>query len=450
MPQILPTDGRSFSFGEFWPWRGCRKLGLAMTLLMTPQLLATGESARASSAYSVPGVEIGGFVTEDGAAGEVNVITPLHLESGRSLLFFGFDGEFRGAENAAFDDALFNIGAYLGYRIRVDDAVVGFWGGFDYLNTPMSNTYTRFIAGAEYFGTNVIARFNGFIPLDESSGGSSTLEESITSGIDGEVGLRYEFGGDLSSRPAEFRAFIGGYDYFGLNSDGSDVAGVKGRLELDLYPFASAPNTRLTLNVAASYDEYNGSEASAGVRVAIPLGAEEPAGAYYEGSIKDGAGSLKDTGGSLKDDPVASDAFSSNKDLFQPVRRNRKVASRTEVCNGPLSINWGSLLGVATTTTLGATIGVPSDFSATGAPLTLDLASMTDAGGQTLAQLLAASPTSLTTTLFLQPVAPFFTFQLDPGFTGTVDTIYASSIAVEITPAGCSVYFPSVSVFTIQ
>ena len=264
----------------------------------------------------MPGVEIGGFVTDDGGAGEVNVIVPLARRSPAELFFLGADGEFTG------DHGAYDVGTYLGYRAIVGDGVLGAWAGADRIETSLDNDFHRFIAGAEYYGSRLILRANGFVPLDDQSDPWSvktgtivtTFSEEVPSGLDAEAGLRFALPAvSASLKPSELRAFAGVYDYFGLDADGSDVVGGRGRLELDLYPFAQSPDTRLSFEVAYAYDDVNDDQVRGGVRLSIPLTSAEPSEHH----------------GSLKDDPAsASPAAVGSQDLFEPVRRNRETVSR--------------------------------------------------------------------------------------------------------------------------
>ncbi len=148
----------------------------------------------------------------------------------------------------------------------METGVFGAWLGADHLQTVNSNTFNRFIAGAEYYGARVIARVKGFVPFDSTSDEwSQTIvttatapvttplaittldrttttttfyDEKVPSGIDGELGLRFMLPGFRAhSCNGEFRIFAGAYDYFSLKADGGDVPVVRGRFELDLYPF---------------------------------------------------------------------------------------------------------------------------------------------------------------------------------------------------------------------
>ncbi|MEZ5924350.1 MAG: tail fiber domain-containing protein [Hyphomicrobiaceae bacterium] len=461
--------------------RGFRLAGAvaAMVTALTPALAVAGdvderEGIGAASpmpdTYSRPGLEVSGFVTDDGGAGEVNVILPLAMRGSHALLFLGGDAKLIGGSSDYGDNA-YNVGAYLGYRALLDNGsgVLGLWLGADTLRGRYGHTFQRFIAGAEYFGPRLIARINGFAPFDDASDPwtevtrtttttaqrittttiTSTYDEKTPSGVDAEAGLRFALPALASGgRQGELRAFAGVYDYVGLKEDGGNVIGGRGRLELDLYPFDAAPNTRLTLEASYSDDAHYGDQLAGGVRLSISLG--EPA--TRETAIY--SGSLKDTGGSLKEgDPGPSLGYGGGKDLFQPVRRNnnpvtvRRLKSQTirtaienrdteeptdpppattgytlaTVCGGPTaqiittasdpSANFQDFMDPLVQ---GQEIAFES-LTSTGIPL--DIATWVDGSNQTLAQLLASSPASIVTTVSIPPALVTPTLELSPTLT---------------------------------
>jgi hypothetical protein len=359
--------------------------------------------------YDRPAIEIGGGIANDGGSGDINVLAPLIFSEGKDLLFFGADAKFSGLDLNDTGDAVYNVGAYLGYRRAFDDnnGVMGFWAGFDHFNTEQDNDFTRVIAGMEYFGPHVIARANGFVPLDNTSGEwtqtvggfTSTLDEKVPAGFDAELGLRLAVPMDTFLKPGEFRIFAGGYDFFGLDDGGGDVLGGRARAEFDLYPFDEHPDTRLSFQASYAYDKHSGDQYGAGIRLSIPLGMTNKIKAH-----------------GAKDEVVARlDSF--GQDLFQPIRRNRenvsriRVKSRTpaggggtggvtlsKVCggaNGSLTLNNGL---ASTTITQGALLGT-IDPTGSATALNLNLGIMVAPNGQTLSQLLASRPQSINTTL---------------------------------------------------
>ncbi len=46
--------------------------------------------------YVVPGIEVGGFVSDDGGYGEINAILPLSMPTSHQLFFIGADGKLFG------------------------------------------------------------------------------------------------------------------------------------------------------------------------------------------------------------------------------------------------------------------------------------------------------------------------------------------------------------------
>ncbi|MFO1172715.1 MAG: tail fiber domain-containing protein [Hyphomicrobiaceae bacterium] len=464
------------------------------------------EPVTASDTYSRPGIEIGGFVSEDGGAGEVSTIVPLALRGSSALLYLGADGTLFSGGFHDLGDSVYNVGAYFGYRQRLSEsgAVVGGWLGADTLETEYGQAYQRFIAGAEYFGERVIARANVFAPFDDTSTWDETLpsttttatydvttptevvshrrtttrtvtntyEEQIPSGFDAEIGLRFALPAfDAGRRPGELRAFAGLYDYMNLKQDGGDVIGGRGRLELDLYPIATAPDVRLSLSASYSDDAHSGGQLDGGVRLAIPLGGPvaHSADTGYSG------GSLKDS------DPAPQQVSSGGKDLFQPVRRNNlpvsvrrlktqttktavvdKVTGRTAtqtgftlatICGGPsnpIPLIWPDFGDPAMpafnqTILQGAIFGTPTDFSTPGAPVSVNLASLVNASGQTLAQLLANSPETFSGTFTLPALqAPYITFEMAEAFVGAatfayLGGLYADGFTLAVNGNSCTI-----------
>ncbi|MEZ5926481.1 MAG: tail fiber domain-containing protein [Hyphomicrobiaceae bacterium] len=451
--------------------------------------------------YNIPGVEIGGFVTEDGGSGEVNAIVPLALRGSHAALFLGADAKFIGNSDD-LGDGSYNVGAYLGYRTLLDNGsgVLGLWLGADTMRTRYDHTFQRFIAGAEYFGPRIIARINGFTPFDDTSGEwaevesrttvtaaqrtvttiTSVYDEKTPSGFDAEAGLRFAMPALVAGRrPGELRLFAGIYDYMGLDEDGGDVIGGRGRVELDLYPFEAAPNTRLTLEASYSNDAHYDDQVAGGVRLSIPLGepARHASASYGGGSLKDGPGSLKDS------DPAPAYGRGGGQDLFQPVRRNnrpvsvRRLKSRTirtaitnlnsdepveppvevgftlaNVCGGPsapIQLIWPDfgdpdVPPLNMTVLQNAVLGAPSDFSVLGAPTTLNLASFINATGQTLAELLASSPETFSGTFTLPPLdAQYFLYELTPDFVGPdawnyFGGVYAAGFILTVNGNSCT------------
>ncbi len=462
--------------------------------------IAIGSS---DATYSVPGIEVGGFVSDDGGSGEINTILPLSMPTSHQLFFIGADGKLFSNGVSDSGDSVYNAGGYLGYRERMESGVFGAWAGADHLQTRNGNTFNRFIAGAEYYGARVIARVNGFVPFDSTSDEWSqtvvttatapvtvttplaitTLDrttttttttfydEKVPSGIDGELGLRFILPSFRDhSRNGEFRIFAGAYDYFSLKADGGDVPGVRGRLELDLYPFEQAPDMRLSFDASYSHDDYADGQFAGGARLFIPLGRPRSLASDYSGSLKDGGG------GSLKDDPApVAVASSGSKDLFQPVRRNRepvsvirekrtvststvtdkvKNAQQTQaytlatVCgSGPIPIDWqGQNPGdFASTISPAGLIGQLTDGSIPGGNWIFNLAALTNGSGQTLAQLLTTSTQSFSGTFSLPMPSPNIAVNLDESIVPLPASGGAGGLNVVISSGSCQLQFEGLS-----
>ncbi len=394
-----------------------------------------------AATYDRPAVEIGGGFADDGGSGDINALMPLIFSEGKDLLFLGADARFSGFNANETDDTMYNVGAYLGYRRLLEDnnGVLGLWAGLDHFNTENSNDFTRAIAGIEYFGPHVIARANGFVPLDSTSGEwnvteggfITTFDEKVPSGFDAEIGLRMTLPMAGMIKPAEFRVFAGGYDFVGLAEDGGDVFGGRGRAELDLYLFDEHPDTRLSLQASYAYDKHSGDQFAAAIKLSIPLGVSNKISTH-----------------GAKDEVVAElDSF--GQDLFQPVRRNREAVSRvrqknrevvgaggvggfsiSNVCggaSGDLTLNGGL---TSTTVKQGALLGTVDPLgSAT--PLYLTLANMVAPDGRTLKKILASEPQTVSTTLtFPSNTVNFVTQTVRPaaGVTLTSGAVNAQTI----------------------
>jgi hypothetical protein len=426
-------------------------------------LAADTDIAPHAASHDRPAIEIGGGISNDGGSGDVNFLAPLIFSDGKDLLFFGADAKFSGFNINDTSDTVYNVGGYLGYRRLLDDeaGVVGLWAGIDYFNTDRSHEFARAIAGVEYFGSHVIARANGFVPLDSTSGSWSvtsagfitTYDEKVPGGIDAEIGLRLAVPMDSFVRPGEFRIFAGGYDYIALYDDGGDVLGGRARAELDLYPFMNSPATRLSLEAAYAYDKHSGDQYGAGIKLSIPLGVTNK---------------IREHG--AKDHTIAElDSF--GQDLFQTVKRSRSNVSRirtldrravagngggnggtgggtagvslSNVCggaSGTIALKGGSGSG---TILQGAEVGI-IDPGGANAPLNLTLANMVAPNGQTLAQLLAPGPKTINTTLTFPPSTVDFAAQMvqpddSVAVTGSAAILQRiSSVTVSVNGGSCS------------
>ncbi len=425
--------------------------------------------AAGASTYAIPGIEIGGFVSDDGGAGEINAILPLSRPSAHQLFFIGGDGKLFNGSFGNPGGSVYNLGGYLGYRERMGDGVFGLWAGADHLRTRYGHDFNRFAAGGEYYGPRLIARVNGFVPFDTTSDEFSTtstvvsttpstittpaatttfqnvttttvatvFDERVSSGIDGEVGFRFAAPAlRQGARAGEWRIFAGAYDYFGLRASGGDVPGARGRLELDLFPFEQEQDVRLSLVGSYSHDDVAGGQLEGGVRLSVPIGGSHSGAAGYSGLTNNNPA-------------TANPPDSGAQDLFQPVRRNREPVSvlrqkrqvatsvtqtnvagtvkrgftLASVCGGtgaPIPVSFPGFVaaGLPTSVTPGTVLGNFSNFGPNGPAVSLNLAVMTTGTGQTLAQLLAASPAAISAIVYV-PIPPAFSFiKLSNGFAG--------------------------------
>jgi Inverse autotransporter, beta-domain len=304
-------------------------------------------AASPRATYAVPNIEISGFAGRNGERASINSILPL-LRNDQRLLFLGVDGALLGSST---DRRPYNFGAYLGYRERVNNHVIGGWIGADTTRTASGNNYQRLIAGVESYGPRFIFRANGFLPLRNGgnlptitsiSPPTQTIDETIETvgspgllneaqiittqttitntttrlfyreylpkGFNAEIGLRHHFeNNNQLSKIREFRAFVGTYTLFGLRKNSDQITGLRTRFEIDAYPFEQKPEIRVSLEGQYSYDQYQRGQVRVSLRLSIPLG-DDPV--------------------SNRQKPVYTETFSqqtssaSSQDLYQPVRRN--------------------------------------------------------------------------------------------------------------------------------
>lgn len=350
---------------------------VAAAFFWAPSIACSPAHAQSRTTYHLPGVEIIGGVGDDALWGQIRAQLPIAITPQRAF-FFGVDASVGGLDVSGATSTTYDIGAYGVLRQRFDDTVLGGWAGLDVFQSNYGNTFYRAIAGAELFSPRLIARVNGFVPIQDSynlpsvvttlsgvsvstntivvdtgPGTSDTVSTTTTTtttttitdfyrefapaGIDAEIGLRHRFvGASLPLGLDEARLFGGGYRYFGLRDDGGDVSGVRGRIELDSYPFERRPDIRLTTSYEVSDDNYSRTVGTFGIRMAVPFGGGEGHDLYRQL-------------GSIKDDPALSQAPSGagpqgSQDLLQPVVRNtstltarRNVGSSTQVSSASTS-----------------------------------------------------------------------------------------------------------------
>jgi hypothetical protein len=261
---------------------------------------------------------------------EINAMMPL-LQNGDRMIYLGADGTLHAGDGPEDNDTAYNLGTYLGYRAQTNLGIVGIWGGFDVNQGQFGNAFARGIGGVEYLGNRFIARFGGFIPFDDSSESwtysdfivpanqfpifsTAQLEEQAPSGIDGELGVRIPI--MHAGIAPEMRVFAGGYSFFDVEEGGGDVSGWRTRMELDVYPFQTSGDMRVTLTAQYSEDDAQGSHARGGIRLAFPFGEQTTTTCCASGSIKD----------EPAEQPVAQSG-----NMFEPVWRNRDPATGLRV-----------------------------------------------------------------------------------------------------------------------
>jgi Inverse autotransporter, beta-domain len=304
------------------------------------------QTASPQETFSTPSIEIGGFAGQNGERVSINSILPL-LRNDHRLLFLGVDGALLGS---ATDRRPQNFGAYLGYRERVNNHVIGGWIGADTLRTASGNNYQRLIAGVESYGPRFIFRANGFLPLRNggnlptitSSSQTQTVEQTeepfgeqdltlqnlkvttrttttnttnrlfyreyLPKGFNAEIGLRHHFeNNNQLLKIHEFRAFVGTYTLFSLRKESDQITGFRARFEIDAYPFQQKPDVRVSLEGQYSYDHYQRGQFRVGVRLSIPLGDDPVSNRQKPHFTKTISQNVSN---------------SSSQDLYQPVRRN--------------------------------------------------------------------------------------------------------------------------------
>jgi hypothetical protein len=299
------------------------------TVRSTEVALATSPPAT----YFIPSIEISGFSGRDGERVSVNTILPL-LRNDQHLVFLGLDGALLGR---AVEGKPYNLGAYLGYRERVGNHVLGSWIGADTTRAVSGNNYQRLIGGVESYGPRFIFRANGFLPLrnggnlptvTSSSAPTETInqtteffgspdllnegttvttrstvtnattrifyKEYLPKGFNAEIGLRHHFeNNNQLPKIREFRAFVGTYTLFGLRKDSDQITGLRARFEIDAYPFEQKPDIRVSLDGQYSYDKYQRGQIHVGLRLSLPLNGDFVSNTQQSSSTKDANGYQK-------------------------------------------------------------------------------------------------------------------------------------------------------------
>lgn len=273
---------------------------------------AVSDTGVAASVTRFPAVEVLGSGGENSSEVAVQAAIPLSVTTNR-MWFLGADvsvferGLDKLGDSINFNGSTpFDVGTYLGLREVMDGGrVAGLWVGFDIQQTVFDNTFSRAIAGVSLDTERLIVRASGFIPFDQEKGSETEGIERTSSGLDGDIMVRFPFASIL--RPGgldEFRAGVGGYHYFDL-LDSDDLSGYRLRAELDFWtPGVLSDGSRLSFETEYAHDSERDSQWKGGLRLAIPFRCEAP----VQVSLKDGPSSSPQTFGT-------------------PVRRNRDIVT---------------------------------------------------------------------------------------------------------------------------
>ncbi|MFQ5973055.1 MAG: inverse autotransporter beta domain-containing protein, partial [Alphaproteobacteria bacterium] len=185
--------------------------------------------------------------------GEVDLFAPL-MQDDRSLLFLDGRGKL-------FNEGVKEGNVGLGYRRMMDGGWnLGGYGFFDLRRSENDNTFSQVTVGAEALSLDWDLRVNGYLPLRERAGVSSSVtgelsgggivvrhrrsDELAFRGFDAEVGWRAPVFAPAADR--QLRLFAGGY-YFD-HGDADEVAGPRGRVEYRMHDLGFlGAGSRLTL-----------------------------------------------------------------------------------------------------------------------------------------------------------------------------------------------------------
>lgn len=237
---------------------------------------------RADQPKWAPSVDVSGKAGETRRIGEVDLFLPI-AQDDRNLLFLDLRTSF---DN--LDQREGNFG--LGYRSMQDSGWnLGAYAFYDRRRSSEGHYFSQITTGLEALGQDFDGRINAYLPIGRKSyevedsarvdlsGGSvqilSGLERAYHGG-DAELGWRVPvFAADQDT---EMRVYGGGY-WFDAESSES-VAGPRGRLELRLYdPIEALPGSRVTFSGELQRDEARGTQHFLGLKLRIPLQAENTA-----------------------------------------------------------------------------------------------------------------------------------------------------------------------------
>lgn len=261
----------------------------ALTLAGTSNALASHPAETPSPGQWEPWFELGGYYNsrdDDGhgsfgtSRGEASVFVPI-MGGQRRLLFSQLTAKF-------FQDDIQEGNLAVGYRQMTRSGFnFGAWIGADVRNTEIDNRFWQMSGGFEALSHNVDARLNWYGPATSPQSGVAGFaqvqltgtqllmtggEEVALKGFDAEVGVRVPLEyANLDPKTFELRAYAGGF-YFQDSAAGSDIKGVKGRLELRINDVISTiPGSQLTAEYEVSHDDYRDTRHEVGMRVRIPF-----------------------------------------------------------------------------------------------------------------------------------------------------------------------------------
>ncbi|MEM6620716.1 MAG: inverse autotransporter beta domain-containing protein [Pseudomonadota bacterium] len=243
--------------------------------------VASGATAAISLADRVqPRISLQLEAGNDRGIGTADVFLPFFQDE-RSVAFFDLRGvattqeEFEG-----------NVG--VGYRRAVGDlfgeeVVLGAYAFFDLRESENDNQYYQGTFGAEFLTDTFEARINGYLPNSDRNvivpGGSGIgvfgttvqqfslvgLVEQALPGVEAEVGVNLDLSDDV-----RFSA-TGGYFHF--ERDSTQVAGPKGRLELQWSDPFDIDGALLSVGGEIKNDRVRDTQATGFIRFSIPLSA---------------------------------------------------------------------------------------------------------------------------------------------------------------------------------
>lgn len=254
-----------------------RVLGRLFAIAFVMGIVASGVTtwAQSEEAMSMGNLTLGSRFAEDFAEGTVDILIPFYAE-GQSVWFINPRGTMG-------DDSAEEVNLGLGYRYLIPDtkAIVGANMYYDSHWSEHGNQFDQLGFGLELLTEFIDGRVNYYLPENDSepissapamwgspfAEGNSILQEywglveKPREGYDAEIGFKIP----KIDRFAEVRVFAGYYDFESEFSGGSDIDGVKGRLEV-------RPCSALTFD-AEVYENKDllGTDYFVGVRMHVPF-----------------------------------------------------------------------------------------------------------------------------------------------------------------------------------